>query len=57
MTLPHDSPAGRRPQLRLEMGRAARQRLLEVGLWPGKTDRTIELYQELIGAHSQRVSR
>ena len=45
------------PQLRLEMGRAARQRLLEVGLWPGKTDRTIELYQELIGAHSQRVSR
>ena len=45
------------PGRRLEMGRAARKRLLEVGMWPTKADRTVRLYEELIKAHSGRASR
>ena len=47
----------RDPGRRRAMGRAARERLSVVGLWPVKADRAVQLYSELVGSHSDRANR
>lgn len=42
------------PQRRDRMGAAARRRLADVGLWPRKIDRVMELYEEVLVEAEQR---